>query len=382
MKKLLIGLQFSLMLVFTACESSNDVVLNEVESVKKDWASDSRVALFDVKVQFLSDRVLLSGETTIKDAKADLLQRLQEFEIAIVDSIKVLPNQKQKWGITSISVANLRDEPRHAAQLVSQIIMGTPIQILKAKDGWSLIKSPDHYIAWVNNSSIARMDDDAFSHWKSSERCVVIEDCWLHELNGKRISDLVKGSIVAIENMADETLVSLPDGRKGVVKSENVVQFDEWLSEVQLKQDELVKQSMTFMGLPYLWGGTSSKAVDCSGFMKNIYFMSGYVLARDASQQINYGQSIELEIDSLEIGDLLFFGNKEKGKVTHVAMYIGDTEYIHASGRVKINSLDKHRTNYSEYRTVSWLGAQRYIGQKTSEGIKPVSEHSWYVNIN
>jgi len=130
--------------------------------------------------------------------------------------------------------------------------------------------------------------------------------------------------------------------------------------------------------LPYLWGGTSSKAVDCSGFVKSVYFLNGYILARDASQQINYGQKIELEIEKLQVGDLLFFGRLTPRSVTHVGMYIGNTEYIHSSGMVKINSLDSTRLNYKDYGTNCWLGAQRFINQASSEGLIPVSEHPWY----
>ncbi|WP_430814825.1 NlpC/P60 family protein [Carboxylicivirga sp. RSCT41] len=380
MKTILIVLQVAVVLIVTACGGSNEAVIAEVESVKKEWVPDSRVALFDVEVRFLPGQVLLVGETTVEDAKADLIQRIQELQISIIDSISVLPIQKQKWGVTSLSVANLRDEPRHAAQLVSQIIMGTPVQILKSENGWSLIQAPDHYIAWVNNSSLKAMDDEAFSAWKSSERFIILEDCWLLDENGKRVSDLVKGSIVQVNNSADEVNVLLPDGRSGIVNPKQAILLSDWMSGIELDQEALVSQSVTFMGLPYLWGGTSSKAVDCSGFMKNIYFMNGYILARDASQQIKYGQKVDLKIEALQVGDLLFFGNAEKGRVTHVAMYIGDTEYIHSSGQVKINSLDKSRENYSEYRTSSWLGAQRYIGQGVSEGLMPVSQHSWYVN--
>ncbi|MCG8582470.1 MAG: C40 family peptidase [Bacteroidales bacterium] len=382
MKNILIALQVAVLLMVTACNRSNEVILTEVASVKKDWVPDSRVALFDVNVQFLSNQIILTGETTLEEARADLIQRLKKTGVTVIDSIKVLPMLEQKWGITSVSVANLRDEPRHAAQLVSQTIMGTPVQILKSKGGWSLIQAPDNYIAWVNNSSIVSMDEAAFSSWKSSERYIVIEDCWVLDGNGHRVSDCVKGTILQVEKTGAEANVLLPDGREGSVKANHIMKLDDWMSNIQLDQKALVEQSVTFMGLPYLWGGTSSKAVDCSGFMKNIYFMNGYILARDASQQINYGETIDLEIEALQVGDLLFFGNPEKGRVTHVAMYIGDTEYIHSSGQVKINSLDKSRENYSEYRTSSWLGAQRYIGQGVSEGLMPVSKHSWYVNAN
>ncbi|MCU4156163.1 C40 family peptidase [Carboxylicivirga sp. A043] len=380
MKTILLVFQVAVILILAACNNSNEAILAEVESVKAHWVPDSRVALFDVDAQVTSNKIFLSGETTIEEAKADLIAKLQKLKLTIVDSVKVLPARKQKWAITLISVANLREGPRHSAQLVSQAIMGTPLQVLKSEGGWSLVQSPDQYIAWVNNSSIVKMDEKAFSNWKNSKRVIVVEDCWLKDAEGNRINDLVKGCILQKEKTSGKVYLSLPDGRKGMVETKNLKDLEGWLSNVELIQDALVEQAMTFMGLPYLWGGTSSKAVDCSGFMKNIYFMNGYILARDASQQINYGQSVELKVEALEVGDLLFFGNKEKGKVTHVAMYIGDTEYIHASGRVKINSLDESRENYSEYRTASWLGAQRYIGQEKNEGLMPVSQHGWYIN--
>jgi len=382
MKQTLIALQVAVLLIVTGCRESDDSVLKEIESVKTQWVPDSRVALFDVEAQFISDQVILKGETTLGAAKAELIKRMQKQHVRFVDSIVVLPNALQKWAITSVSVANLRDKPKHSAQLVSQTIMGTPVQVLKADNGWSLIQSPDNYIAWVNNSSIVPMDDVLFSSWKNSERCMVLEDCWLLDDNGKRVSDLVKGTILQVDNESNKNHLLLPDGRRGTVNAGLTIGLKDWMINIHLNQKALVEQAVTYMGLPYLWGGTSSKAVDCSGFMKNIYFMNGFILARDASQQIKYGQTIELDIAALQVGDLLFFGNPESGSVTHVAMYIGDTEYIHSSGQVKVNSLDQSRDNYSHYRTSSWLGAQRYIGQQAGEGLMPVSMHSWYVDVN
>ena len=98
--------------------------------------------------------------------------------------------------------------------------------------------------------------------------------------------------------------------------------------------DALVKTAKKFNGIPYLWGGFSSKAIDCSGFTSNIYFLNGIILQRDASQQIKFGKEItsNYEYTNLLKGDLLFFGRKANDsvpeKVIHVGMYIGDSEFI------------------------------------------------------
>ncbi len=385
MKKTSTLLQAIILLLLSACSSFNEEMSSELSLIKDKWALDSRVALFDVDVKITGKVATVTGETTVVEAKQELMSWMKGKDYQVVDSLKVLPaaESEQKWAITTLSVANLRDMPKHSAQLVSQTILGTPVKVLKRKSEWSLVQSPDHYIAWTNNSSLHFMNDLEFMQWRTSARVFVIEDCWLLDEQNNRVADLVKGSLVANATVEHgKLIIQLPDGRSGMIEARNVRNFDALPEAPLLDANNLIREANTFMGLPYLWGGTSSKAVDCSGFLKNIYFMNGYILDRDASQQIEHGRSIELSIDSLMAGDLLFFGNKASNRVTHVAMYIGDTEYIHSSGRVKINSLDSTRDNYSNYRTSTWLGAQRYIGQEPGEGIMAVTRHPWYVVIN
>ena len=110
--------------------------------------------------------------------------------------------------------------------------------------------------------------------------------------------------------------------------------------------------------------------------------MNGLILLRDASQQFRYGIRISKEDypDSLRVGDLLFFGYERNGtaRPTHFGLYIGDTEFIHASGMVKINSLDSTRSNFSRSRREAFLGVRRIIGAEPGEGMQLISNHPWY----
>jgi cell wall-associated NlpC family hydrolase len=112
--------------------------------------------------------------------------------------------------------------------------------------------------------------------------------------------------------------------------------------------------------------------------------MNGLVIPRDASQQVHTGELVDTDdgFDNLIPGDLLFFGReatkKKKEKVTHVAIYIGDSEYIHASGMVRVNSLDESRENFSEYRLKSFIRAKRIITSVNKNDIYTIKDHNFY----
>jgi len=117
--------------------------------------------------------------------------------------------------------------------------------------------------------------------------------------------------------------------------------------------------------VPYLWGGTSGKGFDCSGYVKTVYWLNGVALPRDADQQSEAGEPVAIDggFSSLRKGDLLFFvpsaGRKEP--ITHVALYVGNGEYLHASGLVRRNSLDPKSPIYSDGLVKRLVRARRYI---------------------
>ena len=163
--------------------------------------------------------------------------------------------------------------------------------------------------------------------------------------------------------------IEFPDGRQGYISKDEAKEYDTWLSNLSYNADSLIATSKTLMGVPYLWGGTSTKGVDCSGYTKTIYYLNGMVIPRDASQQVHAGKPIDsiADFSKLQKGDLLFFGRKAtettSEKVVHVGMWIGDNQFIHSSEMVRISSVDKDSPNYDAFNVGRYLRTKRLLNE-------------------
>jgi hypothetical protein len=230
------------------------------------------------------------------------------------------------------------------------------------------------------------LSHQAFEAWRNSERVVITE--WFDFLKDSIakgvITNVTAGCILQKSSETKEAyIVFTPDGRKGKLPKKSALDFKLWKEKTLPEKDKILETARIFMGTPYLWGGTSIKGVDCSGFVKTVYFLNGCILARDASQQALYGKDIPINNEfEFNPGDLVFFGRHAKEdkpeRITHVGLYLGDSEFIHSSGMVKINSFDSTQANYSRYRTISLLKVRRIFGNIDSQGIQSVKNHPWY----
>ena len=362
----------------------------EIDSIATRWVPDQREGICNVTVGIAKGgSIILRGETTIPQARQEIIKILSDRGIVLIDSILLLPDtvRNEKYlGLVSLSVINLRKRPNHSSELVSQAILGTPVLILKNSNSWLLIQTPDRYIAWTEKSSVKSMNRAEIAAWKQADRVIYMENSgWVYTSPDESgiVGDLVAGSILIKKGESKGyARIVLPDGREGFVNNKKIIDFRSWKTQVLCMEEKVCKVAKTFLGLPYLWGGSSTKAVDCSGFIQAVYFINGMILSRDASLQALHGFTVDISsgYSQLNKGDLLFFGSKENLTlhVTHVAIYLGNNEYINSSGRVMINSLDSTQINYSSYRKNSLLAAKRIIGVENDMGIVPVNKHAWY----
>ena len=353
---------------------------NQIDALQKTVAPDKRVAVFQIEAHQKADLYTLKGETDQPKGLQALRDSLTANNVSFIDSVTVLPTAglgDKTYAIINISVANLRSNPKHSAELATQATLGTPVKVLKKEGGWYYIQTPDKYLAWVDAGGIILFDKQNIQNWESSDK-IIYTNTYGHAYTGPDkegiVSDLVAGNVLEGLKYADQFyLVRFPDGRQAYVANEEATTYEDWLAGIENSSKALVETSKRFMGVPYLWGGTSAKGMDCSGFTKTVYFLNGMIIPRDASQQVHIGKPIDDlgNFDSLEAGDLLFFGNKAtdatKEKVVHVGMWIGNNEFIHASDMVRVSSVDKEADNYDEYNVNRYLRTKRILKEQDKD---------------
>jgi SH3-like domain-containing protein len=310
-----------------------------------------------------------------------------------VDAATVMVKEKyapdETWGVIYNSVGTLRAAPRYGSELVSQGLLGMPVRILEARGGWQHIQTPDRYTGWMNGSVEAMTKPELQQYLQKPKVMVTSLSCYsLEKPDGAScpVSDLVAGNMLAVKGSEGEFYhVAYPDGREAYVWKQDAMETAEWLKSIELTGKSIVNTAYRFMGIPYLWGGTSSKGLDCSGFTKTVYFMHGVILSRDASQQALSGKLIDASGDLSDAlpGDLLFFGarataDNPKEQVVHVGIYIGDKRFIHASDYVHISSMDASDPLYDEFNANRYLCAKRIIGEINTPGIDGIFENEFY----
>ena len=371
-------LLFSVLLSLFGCSdlsTENRRFAEIIAHVKSEYAPDRKLAIFDVTTKRTNKGIALIGEVDNAEAKRAVINAISPLVKKTTDSIAVLPEAKlagQTWGIVRVSAANMRGEAEESSELVSQATMGSVVKVLKENSGWYYVQTSDKYLGWMKDESFVRCAKSEADAWIATRKVIVLSTYETVRQDARAqsypVCDLVAGSLLKNSGSAGAwTTVELPDGRKGYVPAGSVTDYESWKKKTKPTPDGVEKTARSLLGIPYLWGGTSTKAMDCSGFTKTVYLMNGLQLNRDAYQQAEQGMEIAPgeKFQNLRKGDLLFFGRKARenapAEILHVALYLKDRSFIHSSGMVKINSLDPASSVFDASKVKSFICARRLI---------------------
>mgnify|MGYP001179582655 CR=1 FL=1 len=378
-KSYLFLLMVFLGLLSQACRKGEQLALTQfaIDQTKGVYAPDKRVAIFQITAAETAKGLVLRGATNLPEAKVALLEELGKAGIMVVDSVTVWPAailEGKTKGVVRVSVANIRSEPKHSSELSTQALLGMPLRIYNRQGEWYLVQTPDDYLGWLDHGAFQSMDEAAFEAWRQTAKVIYVQDNGIAlsepDASGKPVSDLVQGNILEIKALSgDWAQVGFADGRSGYVPVAAVMDFQAWINSRVPDAAHILETAQQYMGRPYLWGGTSPKGMDCSGFTKTVFMLNGVQLPRDASQQVQVGGEISVDSSWTAAlpGDLLFFGRKAADdlpeKITHVGIHMGNGQFIHASGdgMVMIESLLPGSPGFNRQRLSTFVRAKRVL---------------------
>ena len=234
--------------------------------------------------------------------------------------------------VVAQAVANMYSRATTDAGVVSQAIFSTNVAILERDGSWLKIRTPDDYTGWIQNAAAVRTPAYAQSGRVARVEALFANlyretDITIHQpaitLPFESRLEVLSGPRDAEGRWLE---VRLPDGRAAWVQTGDIT----LAPDVKMPVGELIAWSKRFIGLPYLWGGTSTYGYDCSGFIQMLFRRLGYSLPRDAGPQADWEGFKPVERAELLPGDLLYFGSAAE-KITHTGMYIGNGQFINAT---------------------------------------------------
>lgn len=271
------------------------------------------------------------------------------------------PVDMEKW----TKSLTLRDKLWLVDRTDTQAIFGDEVKIIRSSGSWVRIAikdqfktgHPNGYEGWVPKNHIT-------SYYPNYEKCpiaIVNADLTTLYNSPSTQSPFMKISyttiLPVIREDAEWLHVQTPANGVKYVSKKDARVFKDYASVPKPSQADIVNSAKKFMRLPYLWAGTSGFGFDCSGIIYSVYKNHGILIPRDSFVQATHGKPIARS--QMQPGDLMFFAyNQGRGKVYHVALYVGNGQMLHApnsSRSVEIISI--HTAPYK----ANFSGARRYL---------------------
>ncbi len=253
----------------------------------------------------------------------------------------------KNMGVITDTVVDVFRDADVQSERVTQAIFNQPVTLLEEKETWVKVNVADGYTGWIKSKHV---DRDLWSiHAREYQSRLIItaktKKITSQARGGGTLKEVVLGTelyiVMKLENWYQ---VALPGKMTGWVNDSGTIILPADEKVPQTTAEDLVATANKFKGTVYLWGGVSPLGVDCSGLTYICSRINGITLPRDADQQYNFiTAKVEKNVDLMKAGDFVFFSTKEDLKdVSHMGVYIGNGQFIHASkskGSVTTNSL-------------------------------------------
>ena len=298
------------------------------------------------------------------------------------DEIQVLLSENTPWALVNRTVCDLRREPGSLSERLSQALLGEVVRILEDQGEWVKVRlERDGYLGWLQNAALHRCEQHEAERYLRSYSYLVTAGTapTFHHPEAREpelpneAGQLVFGISVPVSDHADGmSAICKPDGKLCWVSDSALIPVAERPHPDPEGIAQTLKRFHRFIGVPYLWGGRTPFGFDCSGLAQTFLGFIGIKMRRDADQQFRSGVPVE---GDFQPGDLHFFGeakNKDllpgeptasRRSITHVAISLGGSMFIHANGAawgVSYNSFDAKSPLYREWLKKNLAGTRRY----------------------
>lgn len=235
-------------------------------------------------------------------------------------------------GLVLLPLVPVRAVNTETSEMTTQLLYGELIEIIEIQGNWIYVRNlADNYKGWVDTKMIKQIDNEMFVYLNNSSPAIVrvpFIECVDEDSKEKFL--LPGGSKLYVSNQ----IKTINDSKTFTYNSDGVHPVAE------LTGNSILKVARQYLSSPYLWGGKSVLGIDCSGFTQVVFSICGFALPRDADMQATEGVIVDF-LEEVKAGDLAFFGNDD-GEILHVGIMINSSQIIHASGWVKIESIDTH----------------------------------------
>lgn len=177
------------------------------------------------------------------------------------------------YGVVHISVCNLRDEGKFTSGMSTQALLGMPVKVLQYT-GWYEIQTPDDYTGWVHRMVITPMSKERYNEWNRAEKIVVTAHYGFTyekpDEKSQTVSDSSAGNRLEVGRSKGHFIKSLIRTVGSIYFQIDLSPETKWRASLKQDVESIIETAYTMIGIPYLWAGTSSKGVDCSGLVRTV----------------------------------------------------------------------------------------------------------------